>query len=371
MSNKKTGSILLVDDDIGVLDSTSMLLIEHGYDVIASSSAHDALCLFQKGNIDIVMTDIVMPDTSGIELLRGIHAIDPSTPVILMTAYADMEKVIDALKIGAFDFVIKPFTAQMLYHSVEKAFTYSGMIRTEIDYKHLLEEYNQEIETLIAERTMSLMALTLADKIRNPASVIGLTCKRILEKEDVPVRLKSKLEDIVREAEKLNLIVKDFQSLLESKKSMFSYEDINDVVKDVIRVSESIPSAKQKEIKYYQCKHPLKINMQKNLLKIALSHLLKNALEAAPDETSVLVSTYQRDEYAVIDISDSGHGINDADMAYIFDPMFSTKQKRFGMGLPLVKRIVSEHMGNIRVESRPGEQTAFSVELPLRWTEHK
>ena len=63
MDNSKIGSILLVDDDISVLDSTSMLLIEHGYDIIASSGAHDAIGLYKKGNIDIVMTDIVMPDT--------------------------------------------------------------------------------------------------------------------------------------------------------------------------------------------------------------------------------------------------------------------------------------------------------------------
>lgn len=371
MNNAKTGSILLVDDDISVLDSTSMLLIEHGYDVIASSGAHDAIGLFQKGNIDIVLTDIIMPDSSGIELLRSIHTIDPGVPVILMTAYADMEKVIDALKIGAFDFIIKPFTAQMLYHSVEKAFSFSRMTQLENDYKHLLEEYNQEIETLVAERTMSLIALTLADKIRNPASIIGLTCKRIFEKEDVPERLKPKLEDIFREAEKLDCIVKDFQSLLKSKKSMFGYADINEVIRDVVLVSDSMTAAKHGEIKFHPSDHPLKVNMQKNLFHIAISHLVKNALEAASDGEAVSVSTYQRDENAVIEISDSGHGIHEEDMANIFDPMFSTKEKRFGMGLPLVKRIVSEHMGDITVESKPGEYTLFRIELPLRWTEKK
>jgi len=369
--NNVIGSILLVDDDISVLDSTSMLLIEHGYRVVASSGAHDAVELFKKGNIEIVMTDIVMPETSGIELLRNIHGMDPGMPVILMTAYADMEKVIDALQIGAFDFIIKPFTAHMLYHSVEKAFSYSRMIKMESDYKRLLEEYNQEIETLVAERTMSLMALTLADKIRNPASVIGLTCKRILDKEEVPDSLKAKLEGIFKEAEKLDSIVKGFQSLLESKKSMFGYDDINDVVRDVILVSDGINPGKQKEITFQAFECPLKVNIQKNLFQIALSHLLKNALEATPDGMSVSVSVYQRDENAVIDIADSGYGISEENMAHIFDPMFSTKEKRFGMGLPLVKRIVTEHMGDIRVVSSPGEYTVFSIELPLRWTEKK
>ena len=150
---------------------------------------------------------------------------------------------------------------------------------------------------------------------------------------------------------------------------MFGYEDINEVVKDVILVSDSMSAAKNNRITFHPFDHPLKVNMQKNLFQIAISHLLNNALEAAPDGEAVSISTYQREENAVIEISDSGHGINEEDMANIFDPMFSTKEKRFGMGLPLVKRIVSEHMGDISVESKPGENTLFRIELPLRWTE--
>ena len=97
------------------------------------------------------------------------------------------------------------------------------MSQMEKEYNHLLEEFNQEIETLVAERTMSLMALTVADKIRNPASVIGLTCKRILDKEDVPEKLKPKLQSIMDEADKLYAIVEKFQSYLKSKKSLFQY----------------------------------------------------------------------------------------------------------------------------------------------------
>jgi len=111
-----------------------------------------------------------------------------------MMAYADMEKEMEAIKMGAFDFIIKPFTAELLVHSVQMAVHYNKLILMEREYRHLLEEYNQEIETLVPERTMSLMALTLADKIRNPASVIGLTCRRLLEKEEVPQPLIPKIE---------------------------------------------------------------------------------------------------------------------------------------------------------------------------------
>lgn len=370
MNMGKCGSVLVVDDEPAVLESSSLLLKEYGYSVVSSSNAEDAIRRFQENIIDVVVTDIVMPSVSGIELLRQIHDINPVTPVILMTAYADMEKMLGAIKIGAFDFIIKPFTAELLVHSVEKAVHYNKLMLMEKDYKHLLEEYNQEIETLVAERTMGLMSLTLADKIRNPAAVIGLTCRRMLEKEEVPDKLIPKIQGIIDEAGKLDNIVKDFQSLLKNRKSMFRYEDVNEVVDSIMPIIENMVMSKKIEVAFKRSGCPLKVNIQKNLFQIALSHLVKNSIDAIPEGGRITVSTYESDNACVLEVSDTGHGIQSDDIDKIFNPMFSSKDKRFGMGLPLVKRIVTEHMGEIDVASKPGEGTTFRIKLPLRWSQN-
>ena len=369
MNKEKKAFILVVDDDVSVLDATSVLLKEYGYEVATSSNAGEAIEILQRKNIEIVLTDIVMPEISGIELVRAIHDINPNMPVILMTAYADMEKVINALKIGAFDFITKPYSAQLLIHSIERAYSYSSIVQKEEDYKHLLEDYSQEIETLVAERTMGLMALTLADRIRNPSAVIGITCKRLLEKEDVSDKVRSKLDNIMGETKKLDAIVRDFESLLHDKKSMFRYEDINTVIEDAIIVSEKKSVKINLKIEFKPWAAPLKVNMQKHLLQIALSNLLKNARDAIADGGNITIATYEEGNNAMLDILDSGYGISDDNIRKIFDPIFSTKEKKFGMGLPLVKRIISEHMGDIYVESKPGKGTLFRIRLPLRWTE--
>ncbi|UCD34608.1 MAG: response regulator [Nitrospiraceae bacterium] len=368
MNTAKYGSVLVVDDDPDVLQSSSLLLMEHGYQTISASGAEEAILHFKTHSVDAVVSDIVMPHISGIELLRQIHHINPSTPVILMTAYADMDKVIDAIKIGAFDFIIKPFTADLLVHAVEKAVNFNRLMVRERDYRHLLEEYSQDIETLVAERTLSLMALTLADKIRNPSAVIGLICRRMLEKEDVPDRLRPKVEEIIDETKKLEVIVSDFHSLLKSKKSMFSYQDVNRLVEDVMRVSENMIARRGVELVFTPPARALKANIQRNLFQIALSHLVKNAAEATPPGGKISVSLYGSDDTVVIEVSDRGHGITNEDLENIFSPAFSSKDKRFGMGLPLVKQIVSEHLGQIEVLSRAGEGTTFRVLLPVRWS---
>ena len=370
MNMGKYGSVLVVDDEPAVLESSSLLLQEYGFKVASSSDAEDAMRRFKENSIDVVVTDIVMPSVSGIELIRQIHDINPRTPVILMTAYADMEKVLDAIKIGAFDFIIKPFTPELLLHAVEKAVHYNQLVLMERDYKHLLEEYNQEIETLVAERTMGLMSLTLADKIRNPAAVIGLICRRMLEKEEVPENLIAKIRGIIEEAQKLDNIVKDFQSLLKKRESMFRYEDINEVVDSIMPIIKNMVVNPRIEVVFNRSPNPLKVNIQKNLFRIALSHLVKNSIDAIPEGGKITVSTYESENTCVLEVSDTGLGMSSEDMDEIFNPLFSLKDKRFGMGLPLVKRIVTEHMGEIHVASKPGEGTTFSIKLPLRWSQN-
>ncbi len=234
-----------------------------------------------------------------------------------------------------------------------------------------LEVFNQEIETLVSERIMSMMALTVADKIRNPAAVIGWTCKRILEKEKIPERLCENLKDVIDESERLESMVRDFETLLKSKQSMFKHEDINEIVKGIVSIVEKEADEKGVELSVNLLECPLKINTQKNLLKPAIFHVIRNAIEATPKGGRVTVSTLRKNEKVILTISDTGSGIPEACIDKIFDPFFSTKEHRFGMGLPLVKQVVLEHMGEIKVESEAGKGTTFNIIFPIRWLEKK
>jgi len=138
--HKPKSTILVVDDDPFVLESTSFLLQEYGYGVLKCGDAEDALRAFRNAGVDVVLTDVKMPKVSGVELLGNIHAADPQMPVVLMTAYAELDVALDAIKKGAFDFITKPFKAEYLVHTVEKAVKYAGLIRMEKEYKKTLED---------------------------------------------------------------------------------------------------------------------------------------------------------------------------------------------------------------------------------------
>lgn len=369
MNGEDRGSILVVDDDPFVLDSASLLLGSYGNSVVSAPNGKEALSRFRGGTFDVVVTDIRMPGMSGIELLEQIRSLDPEVPVILMTAYADLDIAIDAVKKGAYDFIVKPYKPEQIIHSVEKAVKYNRLVRMETEYRRILEEFNQELETLVAERTMSLMALTVADRVRNPASAIGGTGRRLLEKEELPERVREGLQSIVDEAEKLDGIVRDFQEILKSRKSMFRYEDINAIVGNLLSLLGKEITDRGIRLEVCLTDEPLRINAQKNLLRVALFHILRNAIEATPAGGIITIATSGSGGKVMLTVSDTGKGIPREDIPHIFDPFFSTKEYKFGMGLPLVRQVVTEHLGEITVESRPGAGTVFVLSFPARWME--
>jgi signal transduction histidine kinase len=114
---------------------------------------------------------------------------------------------------------------------------------------------------------------------------------------------------------------------------------------------------------------PLRMNMASNILRMALIHLVRNAIEATPGGGRVVIETYGDDEKVTIEVTDTGPGIPREEIERIFEPFFSTKEHRFGIGLSLVKQIVSEHLGKIEVESEMGKGTTFKLLFPARWTE--
>jgi putative two-component system response regulator len=149
MNNDHKGTVLVVDDDPYVLESLSTLLDELGFAVLGFSRGKDALAGFHTNPVDVVLTDINMNGVTGIELLEMIREIDRETPVILMTAYAELDMAVLAIKKGAFDFIIKPYDPPYLIHALEKGINYKRLVQIEKYYK-------TELELTVEQRTHEL-----------------------------------------------------------------------------------------------------------------------------------------------------------------------------------------------------------------------
>ncbi len=133
--------ILLADDDNGLRRVVQYKLQQKNYEVTAVENGQLALDAVKTQKFDLVLSDMKMPKLSGIELLEAIKKIQPDLEVILITAHADISQAVLAVKIGAFDYLPKPFEDEQLFLAIEKALKVK---RLEDENKRLKKKLNQQ-----------------------------------------------------------------------------------------------------------------------------------------------------------------------------------------------------------------------------------
>ncbi|RMD98817.1 MAG: sigma-54-dependent Fis family transcriptional regulator, partial [Calditrichaeota bacterium] len=114
-------SILIVDDEQSVRDSIERVLEREGYQVFKAANAHEAEDILQKETVALVLTDLRMPDVSGLELLRQVKKQFPDIEVVMITGHGTIERAVEAMKEGAYDFITKPFKRAEILRAVSKA----------------------------------------------------------------------------------------------------------------------------------------------------------------------------------------------------------------------------------------------------------
>ncbi|MBW1750691.1 MAG: sigma-54-dependent Fis family transcriptional regulator [Deltaproteobacteria bacterium] len=122
-------TILIVDDEPNYLIVLSELLRDEGYEVFTADSGITGLNIARKTDLDLVISDMKMPGMDGIELLANLKKFNPHLPIILITAYAEVEKAVEAMHLGAFTYLSKPFSNEQLLASVSKAIEHYGLVR--------------------------------------------------------------------------------------------------------------------------------------------------------------------------------------------------------------------------------------------------
>ena len=230
-----------------------------------------------------------------------------------------------------------------------------------------LSKLNEELESVASERSLNLMALRVADRVRNPATIIGAIVLRLFHTQELSEPVRKKLMDVREASGRLDLIVKEYEDILKSKEKFFRVEDLNEISRETLLTFDSRVREKRAIVMLELYGMPLYFYAVKHLIRIALVHMIGNALDASPKGGRIIIRSGLSGKRIFISISDQGPGIERGDIARIFDLFYSTKG-RMGTGLPMVKQIVDEHGGEIDVES-PGQGSVFTLYFPAGWIE--
>ncbi|MFC1516187.1 sigma-54-dependent transcriptional regulator [Thermodesulfobacteriota bacterium] len=151
MENKAT--ILVVDDERGVRQSFNMVL-KDAYNVLLAGTGEKAIEIFTKDSIDLILLDIMLPDIHGIELLEKLLETDPNTEIIMVTAVNDVQTAVKAIKLGAYEYIIKPFEVDDVLIVIERALEKRRLIREVTYLKNTLERYDTFEEMVGKDKKM-------------------------------------------------------------------------------------------------------------------------------------------------------------------------------------------------------------------------
>ena len=149
--------ILIVDDEKMICSILARRLNREGYDCVIANNGTEALSHFYKDTFSLIISDIKMPEIDGIELLKRVNALNPKMMVVIMTAYPEIDLAVEAMRLGANDFLIKPVDLDLLVLSVKNV----------LEKKRLeeeLEAYHKNLEKLVKERTSELQQALLVVK---------------------------------------------------------------------------------------------------------------------------------------------------------------------------------------------------------------
>lgn len=132
--------VLVVDDDVGSLEAVIRILQRENLEIVSAPSGEKALEALREAPVDVIVTDLMMPGISGVDLLRATKTLSPHTEVVLMTAHGTVEAAVEAMKEGAYDFLTKPLKRHQLVKSVKKALE-----------KYQLVEENRRLREKVAQ----------------------------------------------------------------------------------------------------------------------------------------------------------------------------------------------------------------------------
>ncbi len=232
-------------------------------------------------------------------------------------------------------------------------------------YRFSVREERHKVEMERRKRLAQLgeMGAMLAHEIRNPlAGIKGYA--QVIEKRPREDRNAGFAGDIVRETLRLEVLVSDLLAYTGNAPSHKAEINLKELI-DWAFALVCHEAEEQRVRLASECSAGIRVLGNRDRLGQVMLNLLKNSLQAMPDGGSLDIKVGVSGGAATIAVSDLGHGIDSDDMNRIFEPFFTTKARGTGLGLPLCKKIIEEHEGSIRLESKPGKGATVFVALPV------
>src|SRR5438105_13048998 len=353
--------ILVIDDEMGPRESLRMLL-KPNYQVHTADCVEAGLKLLKEKQPDTIVMDIRMPGMSGIEGLRQIREIDPNLSVIMLTGFSALDTAKEALRLGANDYISKPFDAHEMQQVIDRNVERTRAHRTsETAAAEIKELNNRLLQQLAQKERLAALGQASAEFVHdlgNPLTIVWgyvqLLARRLDKSEEdesaSSVKELKIIEQHVRTCRELLTMWQGYGNVEASPPRAVS---VSGTLREILKGLASVADQKGVAFRVTICEDPCVLLGDSLQLNRAIQNVIINALQACPDKSGIVtVTCTQKDFYVDLCVVDNGPGIPAGQLNKIFDPYFTTKQSSSGTGrgLHLPNKVIHHHHASLRAD---------------------
>lgn len=383
--------ILIVDDDPALLQALPQAITLRMQQVVVDTtdSAVGALQLVQDQLYDAIVSDIKMPGIDGLALIERLQKLCPDTPALLITGHGERDLAIQALRVGAYDFIQKPIDREYFISALQRAVQTCQMRRQIVRQQKELEQYAISLEQTVTERTRELVEANAAKDIfigiashelKTPLTTIKGISQMLRRRLDGGNAIDPKsLELLNSSVRRMEILVADILTTSLVDGHVFALHpqpcDLVTLCRDLVEeYGSDIGSSLNLEI----LEPTLLVEIDRERICQVLLNLLSNARKYSPKNSAITIQLRRQDQWALVSVIDHGIGISAAQLPHIFERFYRVPDTDIqtgssvgvGLGLYIVQKIVERHRGGITAASAPGQGSTFTLSLLLLQAEH-
>ncbi len=355
--------ILVVDDSPEVRDVVSRALEHKAFHPTVVSGGREALECLAEAPFDLVLTDLIMPEIGGLDLLKELTASGSEAVTVIITGKGTIQDAVELMKEGAFDILVKPFKMDELFRVVEKA----------LQHRHL-QRQNRELERRLGQSekmaVVGRLAAGVAHELNNPLDGVLRFVNLSLEQiegdyvdENQLEQVRENLGDAKNGLRRMAAIVR---SLLQFSRNIVVESEPKNLIALLQDAVYQSSSSLDRPLPRVEIDVPEeKLEVPSGLFQV-FTNLIRNAYDVLGSTGNLRILAVADGDQIEIVFADDGPGIPAELRDKIFEPFFTTKEvgQGTGLGLPICARILESFDGSLGVEENAGGGTAFRLSLP-------
>jgi len=360
--------ILIVDDETAQMQALCNILNDHGFATTGFSDPRAAIAGMAGTRFDIVLSDLMMPGTDGITLLKTLLEMDPNLVGIIMTGAGTIASAVEAMKSGALDYILKPFKLSEILPVLHRALTVRRLRLENAELALRLKRRTEELELM--NKHLEAFSFSVSHDLRTPLRVISGFSQILLEDhaQGMPSEAQGLLQDITKNTRRMEELIKDLLRLARVGMQPISRTQV-DMEALVREVCEDQVSQNRKYTVDLQFGALPGCLGDAPLIRQVLVNLISNAFKFTrrSEHPRIDIGSRQVADQVEYYVRDNGVGIPPQHAQKLFGAfqrLHSDEEfEGTGVGLSIVQRIIHRHGGVITASSAPGQGTTFSFTL--------